>query len=123
MMDMTMNQYWRVWHFTVTGLGSALLLPWCSSLPKLFWPWLQGLAGVIARWSYSLYLVHFMFITIVARVIIQHTTESAVRDWGLVAMTSFLSFSFAGLLHHWIEKPGMDLCERWKLSGRPPSQA
>jgi peptidoglycan/LPS O-acetylase OafA/YrhL len=115
-LDMTMNQYWRVWHFTVTGLGSALLLPWCSSVQKLFWPALQNLVGVTARWSYSLYLVHFMFITLATRLLVPHIKESAAWDWGLLIMTLCLSFIFAGLFHRWVEIPGMNLRERWKLS-------
>jgi peptidoglycan/LPS O-acetylase OafA/YrhL len=116
MLDMTMNQYWRVWHFTVTGLGSALLLPWCSSVQKLFWPTLQSLVGVIARWSYSLYLVHFMFLTLAMSVLMPHIKPSATRDWGLLLLTLCLSIIFAAFFHRWVEIPGMNLRERWKLS-------
>ena len=116
MLDMTMNQYWRVWHFTVTGLGSALLLPWCSSVQKLSWPALQNLVGVMARWSYSLYLVHFMFITLATSLLVPHIKASATSDWGILIMTLGLSFIFAGLSHRWVEIPGMNLRERWKLA-------
>jgi peptidoglycan/LPS O-acetylase OafA/YrhL len=116
MLHLVMNQYWRVWHFTITGVGSALVLPWCSTVPNFYWRPLQSLTGVIARWSYSLYLVHYMFITLALRWVVPHLKESTGLNCGLVVVTCGCSFAFAGFLYHWVEKPMMNLRERWTLS-------
>jgi peptidoglycan/LPS O-acetylase OafA/YrhL len=103
-------------HCSVTGLGSVLLLPWCSSVEKLFWPPLQNLIGLVSRWSYSLYLTHGMLIALAWIMFSPRINESAAWAWALLALLTCLSFMLAGALHCWVEKPGMRLRERLKLS-------
>jgi peptidoglycan/LPS O-acetylase OafA/YrhL len=110
------NGYFGVWHCSVTGLGSALLLPWCSSVEKLFWQPLQSLVGLISLWSYALYLTHGAFVVSVQLVFASQINQSTVWAWGLLVATACLTFILAGTVHRWIEKPGMALRERWKFT-------
>jgi len=118
LLDIRYNEvgYLGVWHCSITGLGSALLLPWCSSVERLFWQPLQSLVGLISRWSYSLYLTHGAFIVSVQFIFPLQIGQSAVWAWGIVAVTVGLSFALAGAVHRWVEKPGMALRERWKFT-------
>lgn len=110
------NGYLSTWHCSVTGLGSTLLLPWCSRVQKLFWAPLHNLAGLISRWSYSLYLTHSMFLGAAMSLFGRQIYESATWAWATLAILSCVSFALAGVLHNWIEQPGMNLRERWKIS-------
>jgi peptidoglycan/LPS O-acetylase OafA/YrhL len=110
------NGYLGVWHCTVTGLGSALLLPWCSSVEKLFWRPFQNLIGLISRWSYALYLTHGAFIVSVELIFASQIKQSTAWAWGIVMVTTGLTFVLAGIVHRWVEKPGMAFRERWKFT-------
>jgi peptidoglycan/LPS O-acetylase OafA/YrhL len=116
MQHLVMSQHWRVWHFTIAGLGSALVLPWCSSIQNLCWKPLQSLTAVIARWSYSLYLVHSIFITLAIEWVIPHLKKFPGLNWEVAIVTCGCSFAFAAFLYRWVEKPAMNLRDRWNLS-------
>lgn len=108
--------YFGTWHCSVTGLGSALLLPWCSSVERFFWQPLQDLVGLISRWSYSLYLTQGLFMVLGTLVFASEIKQSAIWAWGLLLGTAGLNFAVAAALHRWIEKPGMALRERWEFT-------
>jgi peptidoglycan/LPS O-acetylase OafA/YrhL len=108
--------YYCTWHCSITGLGSTLLLPWCSSVGKLFWKPMQDLVSLISRWSYSLYLTHGGFIVAAQVIFASQINQSAVWAWSLMAVSVGLSFTLTAVLHRWIEKPGMALRERWKFT-------
>ncbi len=110
------NEYLGTWHCSTVGLGSALLLPWCSSVDKLFWQPLQNLVGIISRWSYSLYLTHGAFLVLVQIIFASQIKQSTAWAWALLLITAGLTFVVAGALHRWIEKPGMALRERWTFT-------
>lgn len=108
--------YMATWHCSVTGLGGVLLLPWCSSVEKLFWQPLQNLVSLISRWSYSLYLTHGGFTVSAQLIFASQINQSAVWAWSVMAVAVCLSFALAGIVHHWVEKLGMALRERWKFT-------
>ncbi|MGA3006833.1 MAG: acyltransferase [Opitutaceae bacterium] len=111
-------RYLCIGHFPVSGLGSALLLPWFVGVKKLFWLPLQNLVGIISRWSYSLYLTHGMFVALAWIMFSAQIKNSSFGAWMTLVIVSCLSFVLAGVLHEWIEIPAMNLRERWKLSRR-----
>jgi len=110
------NGYLALGHCSVTGLGSALLLPWCSGVEKLFWRPLQRLVALMAHWSYSLYLTHGAFLVLAQLIFASQIKQSAMWAWSILVVTVCLSFILAGAIHRWIEKPGMSLRERWKFT-------
>lgn len=98
-----------VWHFNITGLGCALLLPALSSvrsLPKRMW---SSAVSALARWSYGLYLVNALLLAATRSLWGGLLASSMAWSWALVLGMLAASLATAAALHRWIEKPIMDL--------------
>jgi peptidoglycan/LPS O-acetylase OafA/YrhL len=96
-----------VGYFIASGVGCALLLPWCSLArgwrPSLF----QRAVAAVARWSYALYLVHLLWLNGARSLFAAQLRSSAAWSWFVVALVLALSLVTAAALHRWVERPVM----------------
>lgn len=84
-------------------LGLGALIPACADVTA---PWLKAGAGIVARYSYGVYLVH---VTVLDIAFHRLKGMSPPLDWLLFA-GGVVALSYAA--HHMIEKPGIDLGRR-----------
>lgn len=106
------DTFMLVWHFTLTGLGCALLLPMLSSI-KTFPSMLFGrIVSALALWSYGLYLVNALLIAVARFLFAGLIASSAAWAWTLVLAVLVTSLAVSAMLHKCLEKPIMDLRKR-----------
>jgi len=103
-----------VWHFSVNGLGRALLLPWCSRLGSLGVAGIERAVGAVARWSYSLYLVNLPVIVALKGIFRIGPGDSLLRTFAMAAAFLATSLLASAMLYRFLEKPILTFREHWK---------
>ncbi len=100
--DIDTNFARRTWGFVLTGIGWSLCLPWLLSLRPAASPATRAVAA-LARWSYLMYLVHFVLIRLIEPQWVRASdwTSGALHIAGYVAAT----LVSAGLLYRLLEVP------------------
>lgn len=106
------------WHgfmlWPLIALGFALMLPLFSQIPAGFGP-AGRMISWIAKVSYALYLCHGLVLLALARWLGPKSAFPLPKHsllWCAVAWV--LSFTVAGIVYRWFEKPFMDLRDRFE---------
>lgn len=103
-------QYFNTFYYSVLGLGLALIFPFFKQLhcPESF-----GRRSItfISKISYSLYLTHWLVYKF-----LEIPLFSGISDWGKFFIFFILSFLLATFTYLLIEKPMMQLREKWTAS-------
>lgn len=119
--------FFKTLGFTLTNLLLALTLPFFAaarcfvvmvgSAPRLFRFFSAG-----SRYAYGLYLVHFTVFAHICPVLARVQAASLplrLVAFGLAAVAALLfSWGLAMVLHHAVEKPGMDLRRHFAFHGK-----
>jgi peptidoglycan/LPS O-acetylase OafA/YrhL len=110
--DLHVDDYMLVWHFVVTALGCALLLPSLSSFRTLPPGRLSRVISALALWSYGLYLVNSLLVSVVRFEFPALLKSSPLASWCVLFAVLAGSVAISALLHRWVERPFMDLRKR-----------
>ena len=100
----------RVFAFSLTGLGSALLLPWLIAWRDAREVHGGAVVTALARWSYALYLAHMPIMRVWLELV--PPAQSFAMAWlhaiGFVAVSVLV----AALVYRWFERPVLSWRDR-----------
>ena len=102
------------------GVGAVLLVATATSLPSLQRALAWRPLRFLGRVSYSLYLVHFTVLLLLAPYVM--TTFLPGRGLALLAVVLGASLALSAASFRWVERPSIALgnrAQRWLLSRRP----
>lgn len=107
--------YWVRWGFTLGGLGSAMMIFALARLRDLwslsvFLSWSP--IRFVGRASYALYICHYQLYLLLDPVLIGGAKARAVQKIAIALVVG-------SALHHWIEKPGIRLKQRFSFLSAP----
>lgn len=95
--------------FSLSCLGTALLLPFCASWQPMCWHPVGVWVERLSRWSYSCYLVHLLALFVLLHYAGPWMSGHIGRMSALSLGWLILSIASAGLVYRFYEKPLMDL--------------
>ncbi len=103
----------RTIRFNLVSLGFALLLPQAQRTLATRNRWFNASAGAIARWSYSMYLVHLPLHRLLRDRIFPMNQTSPLQGWASFAAFMVGTVAVSAAVYRWFERPTTRLRDRW----------
>ena len=98
----------------LTGLATALSIHVLGARERLSWGGNFRVIQYFGRLSYSLYIVHYLVLTVITRLGFGYSGDDVAYGllWGALALV--LAVGFSQLLHWLVEKPSMKAASRFR---------
>lgn len=106
----------RTFFFTIMSLSFALLIPTCDQWDLQNKNFSITAIRLIALWSYSLYLCNFLLAQILSNITEYLIITSLAGNFGFYVLYIVSSLVLSGIIYTFLEKPAMDLRERFSKS-------
>ena len=98
----------------LTGLATALSIHVLGARERLSWGGNLRVIQYFGRLSYSLYIVHYLVLTVITRLGFGYSGDDVAYGllWGALALV--LAVGFSQILHWLVEKPSMKAASRFR---------
>jgi len=116
--DADTDTYARLWCFSLSGLGFALLMPLCSAIrASTVEQWFTRAVRAMAAWSFALYLTHLPVMRIFD--LLHLARDTWLRASALFVIYLMISIALAALVFRYFEAPIL----RWRDRRFPAVQS